>query len=67
MDEKYYAMKQLFNIRIWSIDDVSLITGFSKGTIYNKTSKKEIPFRKRGKRLFFISDEIVNWIEEGEV
>lgn len=67
MDQKYYAMKQLFNIRIWSIDDVSLITGFSKGTIYNKTSRREIPFRKRGKRLFFISDEIINWIEEGEL
>jgi predicted DNA-binding transcriptional regulator AlpA len=60
-------MKQLFNIRIWSIDDVSLITGFSKGTIYNKTSRREIPFRKRGKRLFFISDEIIDWIEEGEL
>jgi predicted DNA-binding transcriptional regulator AlpA len=67
MDQKYYVMKQLFNIRIWSIDDVSLITGFSKGTIYNKTSRREIPFRKRGKRLFFISDEIINWIEEGEL
>ncbi len=67
MDQKYYNMKQLFNIRIWSIDDVSLITGFSKGTIYNKTSRREIPFRKRGKRLFFISDEIINWIEEGEL
>lgn len=67
MDQKYYNMKQLFNIRIWSIDDVSLITGFSKGTIYNKTSRGEIPFRKRGKRLFFISDEIINWIEEGEL
>lgn len=67
MDQKYYNMKQLFNIRIWSIDDVSLITGFSKGTIYNKTSRREIPFRKRGKRLFFISNEIINWIEEGEL
>lgn len=67
MDQEYYAKKQLFQIRIWSIDDVSLITGFSKGTIYNKTSRREIPFRKRGKRLFFISDEIINWIEEGDL
>ena len=54
----------LFNNRIWNIDDVSRFTGFAKGTIYNMTSRREIPHRKRGKKLFFIPDEIMNWIEE---
>ena len=56
----------LFNKRIWTIEDVALILGLSRGTIYNKTSRREIPFRKRGKRLYFIPDEILNWIEEGD-
>lgn len=54
----------LFNNRIWNIDDVVHFTGFAKGTIYNMTSRREIPHRKRGKKLFFIPDEILNWIEE---
>ncbi|MFT6071028.1 MAG: putative DNA-binding transcriptional regulator AlpA [Bacteriovoracaceae bacterium] len=54
----------LFNNRIWNIDDVARFTGFAKGTIYNMTSRREIPHRKRGKKLFFIPDEIMNWIEE---
>lgn len=56
----------LFNKRIWTIDDVSKVTGFSKGTIYNKTSRREIPYKKRGSRLFFIPDEILDWIYEGD-
>lgn len=54
----------LFYNRIWNIDDVVKFTGFAKGTIYNMTSRREIPHRKRGKKLFFIPDEILNWIEE---
>ena len=55
---------RIFEIRIWNIDDVVRFTGLAKGTIYNMTSRREIPFRKRGKKLFFIPDEIMNWIDE---
>ena len=58
--------KQLFNKRIWTIEDVVLFTGISKKTIYSKTSRREIPFRKRGGRLFFFPDEILDWIDEGD-
>lgn len=56
----------LFNKRIWTIEDASKVTGFSKGTIYNKTSRREIPYKKRGGRLFFIPDEILDWIYKGD-
>lgn len=56
---------QLFNKRIWSIKDVSIFTGLKIGTIYNRTSKGLIPFSKRGSRLFFNPNEILNWIDEG--
>lgn len=63
----YGDHNQLFNKLIWSIEDVSLYTRLSKGTIYNKTSKGVIPFRKRGNSLYFIPDDIRNWIEEGDL
>ncbi len=63
----YVDHKQLFNKLIWSIEDVMLFTRLSKGTIYNKTYKGKIPYRKRGNRLYFIPQDIQNWIEEGDV
>jgi excisionase family DNA binding protein len=57
----------LFKKRIWTIEDTSLFLNLSKGTIYNKVSRREIPYRKPkgGRRLYFMPDEILNWIEEG--
>ena len=34
-------------------------------TIYNKVSKNEIPFMKRGKRLYFSKDELMNYLKQG--
>ncbi len=48
---------------IWNIYDLMEITGMAKQTIYNKI--KEIPHRRKGKRLYFFPDEILNWIDEG--
>ena len=63
----YVDHKLLFNKLIWSIEDVVLFTRLSKGTIYNKTHKGVIPFRKRGNRLYFIPQDIQTWIEEGDL
>jgi len=35
-------------------------------TIYGLTSKNEIPFLKRGKKLYFKKTELENWINEGK-
>ncbi len=35
-------------------------------TIYGLTSKNEIPFLKRGKKLYFKKSELENWINEGK-
>jgi len=59
--------KLLFQNKIlWNIEDLIQFTGLKKQTIYNLTSKRKIPFRRRCSRLFFIPDEILNWIQEGE-
>ena len=62
--DKALPADTLFNKRIWTIEDVVEFTGFSKSTVYKMTSRREIPHRKRGKKLFFLPDEIWNWIEE---
>ncbi len=58
---------QLFNKRIWKIKDVAEYLQCSVGTIYNKTSKGEIPFFKKGKSLYFSPEEIENWVQEGNL
>lgn len=59
---------QLFDIQIWTIDELALAINCSKGTIYNKVSRNEIPFHKKGRkgRLYFIPSEILDWIKREE-
>jgi excisionase family DNA binding protein len=49
-----------------TIDEVSKNYNLSKATIYGLTHKKEIPFYKPGKRLFFLKSEILDWIKSGK-
>ncbi|MBI99913.1 MAG: hypothetical protein CME67_01680 [Halobacteriovoraceae bacterium] len=57
---------ELFEKKIWRVDDVAKFLGFSKGTIYNLSSDEKIPKGKKGKRLHFIPDEILDWVLEGD-
>lgn len=47
-----------------SIDDVCLLYGFSRSTIYKMTSSKAIPHYRRGKLLFFDKAELDQWCKE---
>jgi hypothetical protein len=61
----YYPIHNtLFDKRIWTIKDVSLFTGFTVKSLYNM---KDLPRRKRGNRLFFIPEEIMDWIDTGGI
>lgn len=57
------AEAEIFDIRIWNIDEVAEYMGVSKKHVYNLVSRDEIPFRKKGK-LYFIPREIYDWITE---
>lgn len=52
-----------FEKLIWTIDEVCRYTTYKKGTIYNLVSSGSIPYRKRGRKLFFIPSEILEWIK----
>ncbi len=53
----------LFYKPILNSNEVAIFLGLSKSTIYKMVSRGEIPFHKRGKNLFFIQEEILQWIE----
>lgn len=57
----------LFYNQIWRVKDVARYLGCTVGHVYNLVSEKRIPLRKKGRLLFFIPDEITNWILEGEM
>lgn len=56
---------RLFDKKIWNISDVAAFLGKSIKSIYNMTSRGQIPHRKRAGTLYFIPDEIMSWLEEG--
>lgn len=49
-----------------NIDEVGELLSLSKATIYAKVSRREIPFMKRGKRLYFSREQILDYIKEGK-
>jgi predicted DNA-binding transcriptional regulator AlpA len=48
------------------LDEVVLITGLSKPTIYSYVQRNEIPYHKKGNRLYFFTSEIIDWIKQGK-
>lgn len=49
-----------------TIDEVAELLHLSKLTVYSKVSRNELPgVSKRGKRLYFDSQIIIDWIKQG--
>ena len=46
-----------------TIDEAVAFTGYSKSAIHSATSKDTIPHFKRGNKLFFFKDELVEWLK----
>jgi excisionase family DNA binding protein len=51
--------------QLLTIEETSRYLNLSVPTIYTKVSKREIPFMKRGKRLYFSSSELFEYIKAG--
>ena len=54
--------------QIMNIDQAATFLSLAKQTIYEKVSKREIPFIKRdgGKRVYFLRSSLIEWLKEGE-
>jgi len=62
--EKTEPVIRLPEKELLTVADVSQMLHLSEGTIYNKTSKQEIPCFKKGRRVYFDKKEIDAWIRE---
>lgn len=49
-----------------SIKEASVLTGYAVNTIYGKIHRDEIPYKKIGGKVFFDSEELERWIDNGE-
>jgi excisionase family DNA binding protein len=48
-----------------SLEDAALFLNLAPQTIYGFTSKRLIPFIKKGKKLYFRKGDLEEWLEEG--
>lgn len=65
MEQALGSATQKQGKRLLTLDEVSILLGKSPSTIYAMTSEKRIPYHKRGNKLYFFEDEIIEWIEQG--
>lgn len=53
--------------RLLNVREAARFLGDAVATLYGRTSRNEIPFYKRGKKVYFKKSELFAWIEEGKV
>jgi excisionase family DNA binding protein len=51
--------------KLMSIKDASKFLNLSVPTIYSKVSRNEIPYMKRGKRLYFSNKDLMDYLKAG--
>ncbi len=51
--------------QLLSIQQAGELIKLTPPTIYGLVSKNEIPFSKKGKRLYFSKVDLIDWIKEG--
>lgn len=42
---------------------LAILPGFTKWGLYNMVRRRQIPYRKRGKRILFIRAELTQWVQ----
>lgn len=52
--------------KIFSVKEAAAFLNLATQTLYGFTSKREIPFIKRGKKLYFRKSELESWLMEGK-
>lgn len=50
-----------------TIQEAASLLALSKHTLYNKVNKNELPYMKKGKRLYFSRVELMAYIKSGKI
>ena len=53
--------------RIQSLKETATFLNLAQQAVYGFTSKQQIPFIKKGKKLYFRKSELEKWLLEGNV
>lgn len=64
-NQKGIAIKQLPTNELLTVETAADYLRVSRSSIYQLTSRKEIPFMKKGKRLYFKKEDLRQWLEDG--
>lgn len=51
--------------KLLSIDEAATFLNIKKATIYSKVSRRELPYMKQGKRLYFSKVELLDYLKSG--
>lgn len=67
LDLKHSGGTQLPNQedQLLTVDGAAEFLDCTKPTIYQKTSKGELPFMKRGKKLYFMKRDLIDYLKAG--
>jgi excisionase family DNA binding protein len=49
-----------------NIEETAKLINLTKPTVYGLVHQKNIPFHKKGKKLYFLKSEILTWIQSGK-
>lgn len=50
-----------------TVQEAASFLDLSKHTLYNKVNKSELPYMKKGKRLYFSRAELMDYIKSGKI
>ena len=50
-----------------TVEEASAFLTLSLPTVYSKVSKKALPYMKKGKRLYFLKSDLIEYIKNGRV
>lgn len=53
--------------KLLTVEAAAAFLSLSTPTIYSKVSRNELPFMKRGKRLYFSQKELLEYLQRGRV
>lgn len=63
--EKGKSIEEPPKNELMTVEDAKNYLKISSSTLYQRTARKEIPFMKKGNRLYFKKEDLRQWIEEG--
>lgn len=66
LKQNYKSQSRIQEDELLTIDEAAKFVKLSKPTLYGLVHKRTIPFSKKGKRLYFQKQQLLDWIDSGK-